>query len=78
MLRRRCGACGALAMRRTLSIPVPSLRDLMEIVLWPEQQRAAREHQALLPELEAWLPGGDAYLESVAAQLHTTPASGFT
>jgi len=76
--RRPCPACKERTLVRLWLDPIPRLYDLMRIVIWPQQRKQPLEHQVLLPELEAWLPGGDQYLASVRARLDTRPASGFT
>jgi len=57
---------------------VPSLRDLMRLVLWPGQRTAPGARQVLLPTLASWLPGGDEYLANLHVQAGWSPASGFT
>jgi hypothetical protein len=50
----------------------------MRLVLWPEQRRNPIERQAILPHLDTWLPGGEAFRASVYAQLPAAATSGFT
>jgi hypothetical protein len=76
--RRPCPQCKEPTLARLWKHPMPRLYDLMQIVIWPQQEKTPRETQALLPELETWLPGGDSFLASVRAQFPPRPASGFT
>ena len=75
---RQCPKCKEPTLVRQWKQSMPRLYDLMQIVIWPQQEKTPRETQALLPELETWLPGGDAFLASVRAQFPPRPASGFT
>jgi len=50
----------------------------MEIVLWPQQRKAPREHQALLPGMATWVAGGEQFRASLFAQTGWSPLSGFT
>lgn len=76
--RRPCPECKERTLVCSWQDAIPRLYDLMQIVIWPQQEKRPRETQALLPELEAWLPGGDQFLASMRAQFHARPASGFT
>lgn len=76
--RRQCPACKEPALVRLWHDPAPRLSDLMHLVLWPQQRKSPCEHQAPLPTLASWRPGGEEYLASLYAQVGCAPASGFT
>ena len=76
--RRQCPLCKESTLVRQWKQSMPRLYNLMQVVIWPQQERTPLETQALLPELETWLPGGDAFVASVRAQPPLRPSSGFT
>jgi len=78
VLRRTCPHCGELALEKGFHVPAPPLYDLMEIVLWPQQRKAPLEHQAFLPGMATWVPGGEQFRASLFAQTGWSPLSGFT
>ena len=75
---RLCPKCKARTLERLWHEPAPPLYELMQLDLWPQQRKAPREHQALLPDLEAWVPGGAEFPASLLARTGGAPASGFT
>ena len=77
-VRIRCPLCRKRTLERVLQIPMPRLYDLMQLVLWPEQEKEPTERQTLLPEMKSWLPGGEAFRTSLYAQLPGASTSGFT
>jgi len=76
--RFTCPQCHEQSLERVLQVPMPPRYELMRIVLWPQQQKTPLETQALLPDMETWLPGGDAFMASLYAQFPVEPTSGFT
>ena len=76
--RRTCPACKEPTLELAWQDPVPRMPDLMRLVIWPQQRTGPFEHQAPLPTLEPWLPGGDEHLASQYAQIGCSAASGFT
>jgi len=71
-------ARGARTLERVLQVSTPSVYDLMQIVIWPQQQKARREQQAVLPGMETWMPGGDAFRARLYAPPPRATMSGFT
>jgi len=67
-----------VGVRKRFHVPAPPPDDLMEIVLWPQQRKAPLEHQALLPGMATWVPGGEQFRVSLFAQTGWSPLSGFT
>jgi len=78
VLRVQCPRCHAQTLERVLQVPRPSVYDLLQIVIWPQQRKNPIETQAVLPDMETWLPRGDAFMASLYAQSHDEPTSGFT
>jgi len=68
VLRAKCPHCHERVLERVLQVPTPSVYNLMQIVIWPQQQKKPLEQQALLPDMETWLPGGklEAWRESMS------------
>ena len=72
LMRPLCTQCGERTMEVVAQVPKPTVHEMMELKIWPEQFAddagdldGAEDPQLVLPGVAAYLPGGDLYLEAL-------------